>query len=102
MLRKIGSLAVLVVAFALCALTPVVSFATSSSTGPELIFPYPEGQTWRITCAYADGSGCQHPDNQWNRYALDLQHVDGAAATQGQPISAAAEGTVRARSQVGF
>ena len=94
MLRKFGSLAVLVVAFALGTLTPAVSFATPPSTSPGLIFPFPEGQTWRITCGYADGGGCQHPDNQWNRYALDMQHVEGAAATQGQPISAAAEGTV--------
>ncbi len=61
---------------------------------PNLIFPFPSGQEWRITCAYADGAGCEHADDQWNRYALDFQRVGGASATEGQPVRAAASGRV--------
>lgn len=61
---------------------------------PHLVFPFPEGQEWMITCAYADGSGCEHADNQWNRYALDFQRVGGPSVTEGQPVRASASGTV--------
>ena len=61
---------------------------------PDLVFPFPPGQTWRITCGYADGHGCQHKDNEYNRYALDFQHVNGGKATEGQEVHAAASGRV--------
>jgi murein DD-endopeptidase MepM/ murein hydrolase activator NlpD len=61
---------------------------------PNLAFPFPDGQEWTITCAYADGSGCEHADNQWNRYALDFQRVGGPSVTEGQPVRASASGEV--------
>ncbi|MDZ4278691.1 MAG: hypothetical protein U1B78_06080 [Dehalococcoidia bacterium] len=75
-------------------LTHVLSHSAQAATQPQLAFPFSPGQSWRITCGYADGDGCQHPNNDWNRYALDLQHVDGGAATEGQPVRASAPGTV--------
>lgn len=61
--------------------------AERASAMPDLIFPFPDGQTWQITCDYA----C-HPQDQWNRYALDFARP--GAATTGQPVRAAASGTV--------
>lgn len=66
---------------------------------PRLIFPFPEGQTWRITCGYAlpddaDTDACGHSGKSWNRYALDFQHVGGAEAAKDQPVRAAAAGEV--------
>jgi N-acetylneuraminic acid mutarotase len=61
---------------------------------PELTFPFADGETWRITCGYADKTGCGHTNNAWNRYALDFQHTSGGAGTQGRPILAAADGVV--------
>ncbi len=69
------------------------------SAAPGLIFPFPPGQTWRVTCGYtlpevSDPAACGHSGSQWNRYALDLQHVEGRDAAAGQPVFAAAAGTV--------
>jgi murein DD-endopeptidase MepM/ murein hydrolase activator NlpD len=66
---------------------------------PSLVLPFVAGQMWRVTCGYThqdDNSRgiCGHSGSQWNRYALDLQHVGGSQATAGQPVLAAADGRV--------
>ena len=70
---------------------------------PVLTFPFPEGQTWRVTCGYTlpdhagdadDPAICGHSGSQWNLYALDLQHAGGPAEAEGQPVLAAAPGVV--------
>lgn len=68
--------------------------ASAGPRPPELTLPFSEGEPWLITCGYADATGCQHKDNDWNRYALDFQHTAGAQATAGRPALAAADGTV--------
>jgi murein DD-endopeptidase MepM/ murein hydrolase activator NlpD len=92
--RKVGALGAILLAMLVG--IPLFGRANAGQAAdiPGLIFPFPEGQEWRITCAYADGTGCEHADNQWNRYALDFQRVGGATATEGQPVRAAAAGTV--------
>ena len=62
----------------------------SAQAFPSLIFPFPEGETWTITCGYHDGSGSQHPDDDDNRFALDFA----TGSTTGKAVRAAAPGTV--------
>jgi len=71
----------------------IAGYATLSSpkpaaAAPNMIFPFPDGQTWKISCGYAP---C-HPDDKWNRYALDFVATSGS--TLGQPVRAVADGTV--------
>ena len=72
----------------------------SAHDPPPLSSPFPAGQAWLVTCAYAlpedsDSDACGHADGRWSRYALDLQHVEGPGVAEGQPVLAAAAGSVR-------
>lgn len=67
---------------------------------PVLASPFPAGQAWLVTCGYtlpeqSKGGGCGHSGTLWNRYALDFQLLGGPSAAMGQPVLAAAEGSVR-------
>ncbi len=102
MSARLGWIAVSAIAFALAQLLPNPPGASAEEEppAPQLILPIPDGQMWRITCAYtppegSEAGGCGHSGQPWNRYAIDLQHVEGARATIGQPILAAAGGRVR-------
>ncbi len=94
-----------VLAVAACVLTLVgfggshLAVHASGSGPPQLTFPFPADQTWRITCGYTLPEGderevCGHSGSKWNRYALDFQHAGGRAAAEGQPVLAAADGRV--------
>jgi hypothetical protein len=76
---------------------------------PRLISPFPADQAWLITCGYtlpeesesddtlaedSDSDACGHSGSQWNRYAIDLQHVAGYREAEGQQVLAAAAGRV--------
>jgi len=66
--------------------------APAGATFPNLIFPFPEGQTWHISVGYEcdlGGTPPCHPEGQ--RYSLDFRR---GSATEGQPVRAAAAGTV--------
>jgi len=89
---------VLVALLSLLALTASNRTAGAQETPPSLIFPFPAGQTWVITCGYAlpdpHPGRCGHSGESYNRYALDLQRVGGEPAALGQPAVAAAAGRV--------
>ena len=89
----------LAAACALAFVAFVSNAAAQEPAAPKLIFPFSSGQTWRITCGYAQNADvehhvCGHSDGRWNRYALDFQRVGGREATEGQPVLAAAGGRV--------
>lgn len=93
-LRILGGLAVLLATLFLAVQPFNRASAGEPPPVPDLAFPFADGKPWRITCGYSGDEGCGHPDNQWNRFAIDMQHGDGPVATEGEPIGAAAAGTV--------
>ncbi len=75
---------------------PIAS-AEEAPAPPALVSPFPEDQSWLITCGYTlpeESEGCGHSGSQWNWYALDFQHIAGPEAANGQPVRAAADGRV--------
>lgn len=80
-------------AFLLMTIFTALWSSEASAQQPALKFPFPGGETWKLTRAYNDAThinyGGPYSDD---RYAIDL--VQGGCDSLGKPVLAAAAGTV--------
>ncbi len=82
------------------AMTCVILLCSSTHAQPTLKFPFPGGETWKLTRTYNTQShidyGGQYTDD---RYAIDI--VGDGCSSLGKPVLAAAAGTVHLPKQIG-